>query len=94
MNDMGDRIRAFRNAFNFSQNDLAIKIGVTRATISAYENNIRCPSNEILVSLSKIYHVSTDVLLGKDTNNTIDISKLSDKNKVLIAQIVDSLEEK
>ena len=36
---MGNRIRAFRKAAGLRQEDLARKLGVTRQTINAIENN-------------------------------------------------------
>lgn len=66
MSDMGSKIKELRVIKNFSQQDLAEKLGVKQNTVSQYENNVKRPSYEILIQLSNILEVSTDYLLGKE----------------------------
>lgn len=48
-----------------TQTDLANKLNITKSNISKYENNIVDPSLEILKTMSDIFDVSVDYLLGK-----------------------------
>ena len=41
------------------------KLSLTKSVVSAYENDIRLPSYDILLALSRIFKVSTDYLLGQ-----------------------------
>ena len=60
---LGDNIKKFRKEANLSQEALAEKIGVTRQSISLWENNRSQPSIEIVLLLSKALNKTTDELL-------------------------------
>lgn len=65
VNDLGSRIKELRTTKEFSQQELAQKLGVMQHTVSKYENGIKRPSLEILILLADILEVSTDYLLGR-----------------------------
>lgn len=71
-----NRIKFLREEFNFTQEELARKLNLSKGIISLYENEIRKPSYEILIKLSEIFDCSIDYLLGKTDkrNNDIDLS--------------------
>jgi len=46
------------------QIDLADQLGITQATLSNWERGIHDPDNDTLLTLSKLFGVSTDYLLG------------------------------
>lgn len=50
---------------------------------------ISVPSTTYLIELALLFHVSTDFLLGLEQNNTIDISTLSEREAVLVYELVD-----
>lgn len=56
--DIGKRIREYRKIYNFSQEQLADKIFVSRQTVSNWENNKTYPDIQIIVSLSILFNVS------------------------------------
>lgn len=64
------RLRDLRIKANLSQSQLADKIGISRGSISYYENGERIPDIEILVFLSDFFKVSVDYLLGKSPAET------------------------
>lgn len=59
-----NRISKLRSDLNLTQEQLAIKIGVQKATISKYENGKLDIPNETLIKLSNIFNCSTDYILG------------------------------
>lgn len=61
---ISDRIRYTRNLLNISLEDIADKLNITRQTLSNYENNRTPIKASIIYSLSKLYSVSSDWLLG------------------------------
>lgn len=61
-----DRLRELRLQKNYSQQDLADRIKVTKQTISQYERGVREPDYDNLLALCDVFNVSTDYLLGKD----------------------------
>ena len=56
-------LKKLRKSKGYSQEALAKKLGLTRTTISKYENEIAEPSLSILVALSQIFNVSCDFLI-------------------------------
>ena len=66
-NILGQRIRNLREDNDLTQRDLSQLIGLTPKMISFYENNQRTPPVDILLKLAKIFHVTTDYLLGNET---------------------------
>ena len=62
--------------------------------ISYYEHGDRLPSYDVLIKLSRIFHVTTDYLLGLDHKKTIDVSHLSDAEVAAIISIVDVISNK
>ncbi|MBU5313117.1 helix-turn-helix domain-containing protein [Tissierella carlieri] len=78
MASIGERILELRKQFNLSQKELAEKTGITEASLSRYENNLREPKAEIITRISEVLECSTDYLLGR-TNNKKDYTK-SDTN--------------
>ena len=61
-----------------SQVQLAKRLGVTKQSVSNWENDNIQPSIEMLIKVAKVFAVSTDFLLGLSSDNTIDVSGLSE----------------
>lgn len=59
------RLKHLREKHGLSQAELADKIGVSRGSISFYENNSRVPDIDVLGSLCDFFSVSSDYLLGR-----------------------------
>lgn len=78
-----NRIKQLREEFNFSQNDLAERLGGAPSSIAMYEKEERKPSLEVLVKLSEIFNCTIDYLLCKsDIRNPEEIEIDSDKIKI------------
>lgn len=77
MVDFGNTLKTLRIKENFTQAQLAQKLGLTKSVISAYETGLRLPSYDILINISTIFNVSTDFLLGLERKAEIDLSGLS-----------------
>lgn len=91
---MSEKIRQLRRNFNFSQVDLAAKLGVTKQCVSNWENDNILPSIDMLVKLAKFFNVSTDYLLGLSSSNVIDVSGLSDTEIAHIKLIVNDFKNR
>ena len=79
MVDFVNTLKTLRLKNNMTQAQLAQKLGLTKSVISAYETGLRLPSYDILIHIAKIYHVSTDYLLGFERKQEIDLSGLSEE---------------
>ena len=65
---LGYRLRELRKENKMSQEDLGKLLGVTKVSISGYENGTRVPSLEILQGILDVFGVSADFLLGRELN--------------------------
>ena len=86
--NFSDKIKYQREQNHLTQKELADKIGVTKSVVSYYELQERSPSPEILIKLSRIFHVTTDYLLGIEHTHTIDVSNLSSEQLTVIEQLI------
>ena len=59
-----DRIRALREDSDRTQQDMADILHINRRTYSAYENGVNAVPLDIMISLARLYNVSTDYLLN------------------------------
>lgn len=63
-NMISNRIKRLRKERNISQEQLAEVVGVSKTTISYYENGLRVPDADLVIKLVKYFNVSADFLLG------------------------------
>ncbi|MFI3255350.1 MAG: helix-turn-helix transcriptional regulator [Eubacteriales bacterium] len=61
---IGERIRIEREKLGLSQEELGAKTGISKSSISNYETKDHDISHVNLLSLAKLFDVSTDYLLG------------------------------
>ena len=85
---LSKRIYQLRVSFGWTQVQLAQKLGITKQTVSNWENDNIQPSIDMLVKLSKIFNVSTDYLLGLTPTNSINVDGLPTKFVSHIVQII------
>lgn len=63
---LADKIIALRKQNDWSQEDLASKLGVSRQAISKWESKQSTPDLERILAMSKLFAVSTDYLIKDD----------------------------
>lgn len=61
---IGELLAETRKLHGDKQADLAVKLGVSIAAIRSWEQDKSSPSHEALVDICRLYHVSSDYLLG------------------------------
>ena len=66
---VGDKLAKLRRENNYTQEQLADILGVSRQSISKWESNISYPETEKLIRISELFHCSLDYLL-KDEMDT------------------------
>lgn len=91
MVNMGEKLRSLRIENKLTQKQVADRIGLAISAVSSYESGTRYPSYEALIKLSKMFHVSTDYLLGLTSKRDIDVTGLDDAEIELLSQLVDKL---
>ena len=73
MVDLGSKLRELRTEQKLTQAEFAQRLGVTKSSVSSYENGSRLPSYDILIKMARIFKVSTDALLGQADENTVTL---------------------
>lgn len=96
MNTIPNRLKTLRKQHNLTQAEVAVRLGVTPALVSSYENAERYPSLEKLVMLADIYHVTTDFILGRsynpDNRVVIDVTELSEEQRSIIQSLIKDMQ--
>ena len=89
--DRGIRLQELRKKCNLSQKEAAKRLGVSRATVSAYERNIKSPSIETLERMALLYHASVDFMLGLEHRTCFYIDDLTEHQQKTILGILELL---
>lgn len=87
-NSLYERIHDLRERSGMTQTDLAMRMGVTRSGVNAWEMGISKPTLDNLITLSRIFHTTTDYLLGTSNEDTIVITDFTIEEKELILRMV------
>ena len=88
MISLGNRIKTARERAGFTQNQLADKIGISRAAIARYESGEIEPRLKNLAAIAECLKVSADYLLNV---NTSEASGFSAKAEELMEQLIQEL---
>lgn len=91
MVNMDEKLRSLRIEKNLTQKQVADRIGLAISAVSSYESGSRYPTYDTLIKLARMFHVSTDYLLGIADKRNIDVTGLDDEDVGLISQLVDKL---
>lgn len=91
-----ERIRYLRQSKELNQVQLAEKLGVTKQSISNWENDNIMPSIEMLVKVADFFCVTTDYLLARDIQepeapHLLDITGLTPRQAEHIRLLTDDL---
>ncbi|MDE5885586.1 MAG: helix-turn-helix domain-containing protein [Oscillospiraceae bacterium] len=88
-----ERIKELRLALRMNQVEFAKKLNVTKQCVSNWESAYIQPSIDTLARIAKIFSVSTDWLLGLDSQNILDVSGLSIEEIIHLQNIVNDLKK-
>ena len=86
--NIGLRIKKFREQQKISQEELALKIFVSRQTISNWETNKSCPDIKSLIILSNIFNVSLDSFIKEDIKEMREIVEKETIEKFNVISVV------
>lgn len=85
---IGSRIARLRKQHGMSQSDLARRLNISRASIQSWECGANYPSTDNLISLAKLFHVSTDYLLHIDANKTVSLDSYSSDEQIIVFRLL------
>lgn len=90
---LGDKLSKLRKENNYTQEQLADVLGVSRQAISKWESDVTYPETDKLIRICKLFHCSTDYLLMEDENRTgqqnpnFPICKCLPDNQLLMSEV-------
>ena len=86
---IAERIKMLRTAQNISQAELAKKLDITRSSVNAWEQGFSILSTGYLVELARLFHVSTDYLLGLKQNAYLDVTGLDTEQTRILYELAE-----
>ena len=89
MYGFSNRLKNLREKMGYTQSDLAKKLSLTRASVNAWEMGLSSPSTPFVVELSRLFHVTTDYLLGLDDCLTIRTDNLTEREISVILNTIE-----
>lgn len=71
--EIGLRLKEIRMKSNYTQGNMAKKIGIARYTIAKYESGDMMPSAQTLIDIADFYGVSVDYILGREQRDESEL---------------------
>ena len=93
MSNLCNKLKIFRKQYNFTQEEIAEKLGVSRQAVAKWERGETQPDVESCVKLADLYGVSLDMLLRDmgdeheytgDGKHIFGLSRLNDKGQITL----------
>ena len=85
---IADTIRILREQSGLSQTQLAKRLSITRSSVCAWEQGLSCPTAQYIIELATLFRVSTDYILGLSTEQTLNLSGLSEEEKGILQKLI------
>ncbi len=93
MYKFADNLKKLRTSKGLTQTQLAQRLWLNKSIISAYENETRTPSLEVLIKLSNEFNVSMEYLLGIEREKTLDVTGLTEEQIAVVTSLVELLKK-
>ncbi len=77
---LGEKLSKLRKEYNYTQEQLADILGVSRQSISKWESNIAYPETDKLIKMGKLFECSMDYLLNEDITEKQGLQSVEKEN--------------
>ena len=91
--DFSEIAKELRETKKLTQTQLAERMWVKKSIISAYETDARPPSLDMLVKYAKEFNVSTDYLLGLESDKKISVDGLTDSQINILLTLINEFKK-
>ena len=88
MSNINTNIKVLREEARLSVEEFAEKMNVSQNTVVRWENNYKFPTQNNLIQLSRIFHVSLDYLVGIERKRTIVVEQLTQEQITVLNTLV------
>ena len=88
---LNENIKMLRQQNGLSQVEFAKIMNVTKQCVSNWENDNVVPSVDMLSKLADYFRVSTDYILGREDDKTINANGLTDEQFAHISMLIRDL---
>lgn len=86
MSNFNERLKLLRKERDYTQDQLANLLGISRSSLAMYEQGRRKPDFETLEAMADLFNVDIDYLLGtKDTTTFLGISLATNEMELIRA---------
>ena len=86
---IGDTIRILRERAGYSQSELARRLSVTRSSVNAWESGLSAPTAVYIIELARLFHVSTDFILGLESAGHLSLAGLTEREIRILYELLD-----
>lgn len=93
MFDFGNHLRMLRERYGISQEELGRRVGRAGSVISNYENNLKIPSLDVLITMAGIYNVSLDYLVGFNKEDQVLLTDMTEEQRDLVHRLIKELKQ-
>lgn len=84
---LGEKLKSLRESRNWTQADLAKRLNKAVSTISGYESDAHAIPLDVLASISSLFGISTDELLGLEKNESLSLSGLDPAQQAILEDL-------
>ena len=101
-----ERLKELRKKTNFTQVEVAEKLGISQPAYASWERGVKKPTQENLVKIAQVLNVSVDYLVGNSENKDDDLDNIEllfrmnstgltdDEKKVFKKELIEFMEER
>lgn len=91
---LNENIKKLRIQNGLNQVELAKRLNVSKQCVSNWENDNVLPSITMLTQLADFFHVSTDFLLGRESESVLNLDGLSEEEQAHVRLLVGDLQRR
>lgn len=84
-----ERLKECREALGITKQEAAKRIGVSQPAYVRYEAGTRAPSIQVINEIAKVFHTSTDYLIGKTNQKSPDSIVISKNDSPVMFSILE-----
>ena len=85
---ISDKIKELREQAGLSQSQLAKKLDVTRSSVNAWEMGLSTPTTQYIFALAKLFHVSSDYILGIEADQSISLRSYTEEEVAIVLNLL------